>query len=269
MEQAGYFASLKEKMRRERDTALFCLEEVDSTNRFAKEKAPECGKLMACALRQTAGRGRLGRHWVSPEGNLYVSFAYENTMPPERLAPVTLAVALAVCDTLADFDVPASIKWPNDIYIKGKKVCGILVETVCREERIPYIVAGIGINVNQREFPAEVEKRAISLWNVTGQESDRAEIAWRLKKQMDRRMAQFMEKGFAAMREEYMQHSLLIGREVTASVPHTICGICVGVSETGDLLLEAGGKCIPVTFGEVTGRLQFEGMPGQDRPGEE
>ena len=177
MEQAGYFASLKEKMRRERDTALFCLEEVDSTNRFAKEKAPECGKLMACALRQTAGRGRLGRHWVSPEGNLYVSFAYENTMPPERLAPVTLAVALAVCGTLAELGIPASIKWPNDIYIKGKKVCGILVETVCRGERIPYIVAGIGINVNQREFPAEVENRAVSLWNVTGQESDRAEIA--------------------------------------------------------------------------------------------
>ena len=61
-----------------------------------------------------------------------------------------------------------------------------------------------------------------------------------------------------------LQQSLLTGREVTASVPHTVCGICIGVSETGDLLLEAGGKRIPVTFGEVTGRLQFEGMPGEE-----
>ena len=105
----------------------------------------------------SGGEGRLGRHWVSPEGTPS-PLAYENTMPPERLAPVTLAVALAVLRHFGgSLDAPASIKWAQRYLYKREKGPRYFGGNRLPGRENSYIVAGIGINVNQREFPAEVE----------------------------------------------------------------------------------------------------------------
>jgi BirA family biotin operon repressor/biotin-[acetyl-CoA-carboxylase] ligase len=148
-------------------------ESLPSTNDLAREMA-QAGKgegLAVFAREQTAGRGRQGRSWSSPPGEgLYVSLVLRPDIKPADSSVITLAAAVAVAQTLdQDFQMPPDIKWPNDVLARGRKICGILVETAIETNKLLYAVMGIGVNLGQREFPEELKETATSLLIESGQ----------------------------------------------------------------------------------------------------
>ena len=145
---------------------------LPSTNDLAKEMAREGAEegTVVTALEQTAGRGRMDRTWSSPRGEgLYVSLILRPAVEPRRISVITLAAAVAVAETIAlDFGAASDIKWPNDVLVGGRKICGILVESAIEAERLDYVVLGIGVNLAQQEFPGELSASATSLLIETG-----------------------------------------------------------------------------------------------------
>ena len=141
--------------------------QTDSTNLQAKaagEAGSPHGSLFVTD-RQSAGRGRRGRAWESPEGeNIYMTLLLRPEFPPERASMLTLVMALAAAEgieTVCGREV--GIKWPNDLVLKGKKICGILTEMSAEVDYIHYVVIGVGINVNQDTFPEEIRETARDL----------------------------------------------------------------------------------------------------------
>lgn len=134
--------------------------EIDSTNEEAKRLARlgELEGVTVIADKQTAGKGRLGRVWDSPSGtNIFMSILLRPQIKPDKASQVTLIVGLAMCEVIREVtNLEAQIKWPNDIVVNGKKVCGILTEMSAEIDAINYIVVGIGVNVNHTDFPGNL-----------------------------------------------------------------------------------------------------------------
>jgi BirA family biotin operon repressor/biotin-[acetyl-CoA-carboxylase] ligase len=169
---------------------------IGSTNTAAMaaaaDGAPEGSVFLA--EEQTAGRGRGANSWQSPRSTgIYCSAVVRPKLPPSEVLILSLAAGLAVRAAIQQVDsrVSADLKWPNDILIGGKKVCGILTEMNAEATRVRYIVVGIGINVNQSSFPKELQ--ATSLRLVTGSEWSRVELVAALLKSLDREYRQLLE----------------------------------------------------------------------------
>lgn len=145
---------------------------VPSTNDLAREMAlggAEEGTAIT-ARSQTAGRGRQGRHWESPpDEGLYLSIILRPQIEPARSASITLASAVAVAETfIFDFHIQADIKWPNDILVSGRKICGILVESAIESDHIQFLIMGIGVNLAQSDFSKELRDTATSILRESG-----------------------------------------------------------------------------------------------------
>lgn len=157
---------------------------TDSTNRVALELgyAGEPHGTIVVAEEQSAGRGRAGRAWISERSaGIYMSVLLRPTLTPAQAPMLTMAAGLAARDAIAA--VPGTevdIRWPNDVLIGGRKVCGILTEMHAEPDRIKFVVVGIGVNVNQSRMPEEIEKIATSVRMATGKAESRIEIAVRL-----------------------------------------------------------------------------------------
>ena len=169
---------------------------IGSTNSAAMgsaaEGVPEGSVLLA--EEQTAGRGRGANTWQSPRSTgIYCSAVLRPPLPPSDVLVLSLMAGLAVQAAIQQTDsrVQADLKWPNDILIEGKKVCGILTEMNAEATRVRYVVVGIGINVNQASFPKELQ--ATSLRLATGSEWSRVELAAALLKSLDREYRQFVQ----------------------------------------------------------------------------
>ena len=169
---------------------------IGSTNTAAMsaaaEGAPEGSVFLA--EEQTSGRGRGGNSWQSPRSTgIYCSLILRPSLPPSEVLPLSLATGLAVQSAihLVDSRVDPDVKWPNDLLIDRKKVCGILTEMNAEATRVRYIVVGIGINVNQADFPKELA--ATSLRLVTGKEWSRVELVVALLKSVDREYRQLLQ----------------------------------------------------------------------------
>src|SRR5690606_29499635 len=140
-----------------------------STQIEAKQLAENGAKqgTLVIAEQQLQGKGRLGREWHSPYGKgIWMSFIMRPDVSIQFAPQLTLLVAVALCETLrSHLSLPASIKWPNDVLINGKKCSGILLESVAEEQRLKYVIAGIGINVNlsDEDYPADIKPIATSL----------------------------------------------------------------------------------------------------------
>ncbi|HYY25123.1 MAG TPA: biotin--[acetyl-CoA-carboxylase] ligase, partial [Candidatus Udaeobacter sp.] len=154
-------------------TDFYYFLELDSTNNFARrlaEQATPAGTIVI-AERQTQGRGRAGRSWISPPYvNLYLSIVLRPELPPAEAPQITLMAAVALAETVASFmPLPALIKWPNDILVNGKKLAGILTEASSTSERIDFVILGIGINLNfpEKLMPEAIRQRATSLLIAT------------------------------------------------------------------------------------------------------
>ncbi len=240
---------------------LLYLPVTDSTNIQAKKQgeggAPH-GTLVVADC-QNAGKGRRGKSWSSPSGtSIYMSFLLRPQIPPQCASMITLIAGLAACQAVREVTkLKAEIKWPNDLVINGKKICGILTEMSAEMEQIHYIVTGIGINVNQQEFPEEIRSRATSLKLEAGRDFSRSELIAGTMEWFERYFEEFLEtEDLSQLREEYQALLANMGMEVLVLDPRgKYEGICRGIQEDGELLVERkDGTLCTVMSGEVSVR---------------
>lgn len=239
---------------------VICLPAVDSTNAEVKRlaRAGESGPLAVTAEEQTAGRGRRGRSWSSPPGeNLYFTALLCPKLPAEKVPMLTPAAALAVCRVLRAAGIQARIKWPNDVVIGGKKVCGILTELLWDGSGGCQVAVGIGINVNREEFPAEIRDVATSMKCEGGREYVREELLAGVLNGL----ADCFENVYAAgdltgLKEEYEE--LLANRMARVEVQDPAGswkGTALGIDGAGQLLVRRpDGSTETVFAGEVSVR---------------
>lgn len=245
---------------------LYFFESTSSTNpdakRFAEEGAPH-GTIVV-ADRQTAGRGRRGRTWSSPSGkSIYFTIVVRPEFAPDKASMITLVMALSVAQAIEEVTgLPAQIKWPNDIVVHKKKVCGILTEMSMTPEmdEIQFVVAGVGVNTNHNgpeEFPEEIRETAASLKMESGEHIDRAGLLERILARFEENYDCFERiQDLSALREAYQAHLINMDTQVLVLDPAgEYAGISRGISETGELIVEReNGDRVLVYAGEVSVR---------------
>jgi birA, biotin-[acetyl-CoA-carboxylase] ligase region len=227
---------------------------IDSTNKAAKEmalnSAPE-GTLIV-SDRQTEGRGRRDRRWYSPEGRgLWFSVILRPPIPPQKVPQFTFISALGTLQAIQELDekVPVNIKWPNDLLIRNRKVCGILTELAPGREKSDAVIVGIGLNVNFKhsDFPGELLPIATSLSIESGRKWDRLGLLATICKKLENLYEQYLQTGFEPIRRDWESRAFRIGREISIRTDgEELKGIFLGINGEGALLLqgENGRKAI-------------------------
>ena len=236
-------------------------ETLGSTNLQAKldaENGAENGALIVADM-QTAGRGRRGRTWNSPPGtNLYFTLILKPQIAPDQASMLTPLMGLAVAEGIRETcGLQTGIKWPNDVVIDGRKVCGILAEMSVEREFIHYVVVGVGINVGLQSFPEQVADTAVCLQEKCGGKVSRAELLVNVLKAFERYYAVFRKTGdLSDLRQMYGNLLVSRDREVRVLDPKgEYQGIARGINETGELLVEKeDGVVTAVYAGEVSVR---------------
>lgn len=233
------------------------MEEVDSTNEEAKRQggagAPD-GSLFL-AERQSSGKGRLGRSWSSlPGEGIWMSVLLRPDITPYEVAKITLIAGLAVCRALRSASgVDARIKWPNDIVVGGKKLVGILTEMAAESDRINYVVTGIGINVNQKQFPEEISAKATSLYLETKTPWARAPLVRSVLCELEDFYDRFITEASFDLLIPYKELCVSLGRQVSVQRgDQTITGTAVDINSKGELVIQTKeGNLFPINSGEV------------------
>ena len=225
---------------------LHFFDTLDSTNtsaaRLAREDAAEGTVVIADA--QTGGKGRLGRNWVSPPGvNLYLSVILRPRKPTSAAPQLSLLAAVAVAETIVQqTQLAPAIKWPNDVLVSGKKVCGILTEMQASGPQLRSVIVGIGVNINAplSSFPEELQDKASSLFLRCGEPVDRAAFAVSLLTHLEKLYVLWLEKGFPVVGAAWEGYaSELLGKSITVTAPEgIISGTARGIDRDGALLLE-------------------------------
>lgn len=239
---------------------LYHFYSVDSTNAFgirllAHGRNVPDGTLIL-AESQTAGRGRLGRTWHSePESGLYLSMVLRPAMSPSLAPLFTLGCAVALHQAVErNTRLDVDIKWPNDLLVGGRKVAGILAEIQAEVDRIHYLVMGAGLNVNQTQFPKDIEDRATSLRLASGHAYSRLEILLDFLEQFEALIDRFQTAGPGAIVSEWTRYSsFAAGRHVeVADELRTVEGVTRGLNPFGALRVEtAAGNVEELYSGEV------------------
>lgn len=236
---------------------VYALQSVDSTNEEAKRQAqngaPD-GSLIVADV-QTGGKGRLGRAWASDPGvGIWMSLLLKPNCAPFEASRITLTSGFAVCRAIRESTgCDAKIKWPNDIVIGSKKVCGILTEMAAEFERVNYIVTGIGINVNTPSFPTEIAHKATSLRLECGQPFSRVILLQAVLKKFEILYRRFLTDLGEGMLDEYKSLCVTLGRRVTVQgFKGGQSGTAVDITPGGELVVEdAEGRRFEVGSGEV------------------
>lgn len=214
------------------------LEECGSTNdearRLALKGVPDLSVVLT--ERQTAGRGRRGQAWACPPGEgLAFSLVLRPKEAPALWSRFALAAGLAMAETLDSFGLSAGVKWPNDVWVGGKKICGILVEADSG-----FVVVGVGLNVNVAEFPEGLAHPATSIFLESGERVSREEVLVCCLKRLELRLEQ-IGKGFGDLLEEWSTRCVLTGKDVRMDAGGVFkTGRVEGVSAQGELLLRTG-----------------------------
>ena len=238
---------------------------VDSTNEEAKRKAAQGApdESLYFADNQTAGKGRRGRTWVSPKGeDIFFSLLLRPELPVESASMLTLVAALAAAAVSEKYTgETCQIKWPNDIVLHDKKVCGILTEMGLEMNEISYIVVGVGFNVNRTEFSEDISDMASSLCKETGKKVPRAQfLAYFLVEFMNRYRRFLKEQNLASFVEEYESHLVNIGRKVKIiRKGQEEIRTALGINEMGELIVQKETGELETVF---TGEVSVRGLYG-------
>ena len=240
---------------------ILYFDSIDSTNTKAQELAEKgypSGTLVV-ADKQIAGKGRRGRNWESPSGcGIFMTLMLKPDINPNNASMLTLVSALAVAKALADITgKDAKIKWPNDIVIDGRKVCGILTEMSAQFDYIINIVIGIGINVNNSSFPEEISATASSLRLLSGgKKYRRAEIIEKIMEYFEKYYSIFLEtEDLSALVNEYDAMLVNMKRQVKVLDPkEPFEGTAMGITKTGELIVDTWESRKLVSSGEVSVR---------------
>jgi BirA family biotin operon repressor/biotin-[acetyl-CoA-carboxylase] ligase len=232
-------------------------EEVGSTSDVAHRlslEGAEHGETVI-AEHQTAGRGRRGRTWVSPPGkNLYLSIILRPELPPQRAPELTFVAALAVAETLAEANVPARIKWPNDLEVEGKKIAGILTELHAEPDRVHAVIVGIGVNLNleEKDLPPELRPIATSARIVRGAPVPRALFTAALLARLEHWYDRHAEEGFEPICDRWRELTSTLDRAVRVKTGgREFEGIAQDVDESGALMVAVGDTLERVVAGDV------------------
>lgn len=235
--------------------------ELDSTNLEAKrlgEKGATHGTLVVADM-QTAGKGRRGRSWSSPSGSsIYTTILLRPDLEPNCAPMMTLVMAYSVaCAVREQTGLEVQIKWPNDIVVHGRKICGILTEMSTEIDYIHYVIIGVGINVNIQEFPEEIRETATSLSLELGQAVKRSSLLACMMRHFEKTYQVFMEThDLSKLREKYNQLLVNYGQEVKVlGEMVSYHAIALGINDKGELQVEKeDGTKASILSGEVSVR---------------
>ncbi|HZO83172.1 MAG TPA: biotin--[acetyl-CoA-carboxylase] ligase [Candidatus Binataceae bacterium] len=235
-------------------------EELESTQETARALAAQ-GALhgeVVVAEQQSAGRGRMGRRWHSPPGvNFYGTFILRPDLPVAEAALLSLVAGVAVAEAMESV-APGivALKWPNDVWLAGRKVGGIIAEAVTdTRQRLACVLLGIGINLNlpPEQIPDDLRGKATSVLAATGRPCDRTTLAAALFSRLDTRYMETLSGGFAAVWPAWERYSALTGRRVAVvDGCNRLCGTVSGIAADGALLLDTEVGTLRVLAGDVT-----------------
>jgi len=241
---------------------IFTFDSIDSTNACAKALAGcwAAEGTVVLAEYQTAGRGRLGRSWHSnPGDNLTFTVILRPSLTPSSVNILPLFTAVAVADAIESYcGVKTDCKWPNDLLVRNRKVAGILLEGSFKQEMVEYVVIGIGLNVNQEQFPPEIAPRATSLRIASGAPVDRPKLFREIMTTIEQQYDRLTVEGYDSIIPRWLARSVIIGKKIEVSQDGTVLGGVVrGIGAEGSLLLDTGEGVRSLVAGDVT-ILEFE-----------
>ena len=222
---------------------LYYFDSVESTNEYAKtltKDAPEGAVILVDE--QTGGRGRFGRQWYSPKGGIWMSVILH---PPDP-SLIAIIAGIAVCKALHMNGVLPGIKWPNDIVLNGKKIGGILTEIIDK-----IVILGIGVNLNIREFPGELEATASSVFLETKKHLEKKMVFDTLCKQLDDCYIMLKQNKVTDLLTEWRHYTILLGQQVVIEMPDKeLSGKVLDISRDGALIvMRSDGKIMRVVAG--------------------
>ena len=226
---------------------LFVYDEVGSTNdvllELISEGAASDGTVVVSDS-QTAGRGRLGRKWVSPAGrNLYLSALFCPEISPQESSVFTFLASCALVEVFSGYGIDATIKWPNDILVDGKKISGVLTELGTSDGAVDYLVIGIGVNLNlpeefiHREME-DISEKTISLSMLLREDVSREKFCAELVTALDRLYGEFRRRGTQAIVDMWIERWGFLGKEISVDVSgEVLSGVVERVDGNGFLYL--------------------------------
>lgn len=236
-------------------------EQLESTNTKIAEMAAEGSEhgTVVVADSQTAGKGRRGRTWESPKGeNIYMSMLLRPGIATDKAPMLTLVMAYSVAQAIRKQGFPdVQIKWPNDLILSGKKICGILTEMQLKGSEIDFVVVGVGINVNTHNFPTDLDGKATSLYMESGRQFERQPIIEAVVDNFVNLYEQFVKKqSLSFLQDSYNDMLVNVGKEVRVLEPdNEYTAYAQGINAEGELLVRtAEGVEKAVYAGEVSVR---------------
>jgi len=232
-------------------------DEIDSTNLYAKANLADIAdKTVICALRQTAGRGRFERAWIDlGEGNIFMSIVLK---PSDEFKPLyanlTQYFSVVLCEILEEYGLEPKIKWPNDVLVDGKKIAGILSETVMQGHNFKGLILGAGINLNaKKEDLTKITDKEVTALNLEcGNDVNKDEFLDRLLEKFFENYDEFLSKGFVMIEGNYTNRACFLGKEISVKgFNNTVSGVAKSVNHAGELVLGKDGNEVTVTMGDI------------------
>lgn len=236
-------------------------EQIDSTNSILKQFAPDAAEgTVVVADSQTAGRGRLGRTWTSEPGKgIWMSILLKPQLHPSEVKTLTLVASIAVCNALESLGIKGlGIKWPNDLLIGEKKVCGILTELSAEVDRVGWVIIGIGLNVNhlEQDFGHELSSIATSLrMNIEGRKTlDRSALTSGIINALEEVYNTYVQNGSCRIAEEWKRWDLTLGNMVCLTTPEgELIALATDIMPDGRLVVKKeDGTTLEVLSGEIS-----------------
>lgn len=237
--------------------SVISFEDIPSTNNEAKKAAAD-GAYEGTVIvteSQSTGKGRLDRSFFCPRGGLWFSVLLRPQFLPQDAPKCTLLAAVAVAEAMQELGLEAGIKWPNDIYCRGRKLTGILTEMSAEMDKINYLVIGIGVNANipPESFPDAIRDKAGSISGMLGHNIDRAAFLQRILHYMEELYIDVLQHGFSSMLNEWRRHSITLGQDINVlGVQESFAGKAVDIDADGALLVETPDGMKRVLAGDVS-----------------
>ena len=218
---------------------IYSYASIDSTNNIAYKMAEEGADegSVIVAEEQKKGKGRIGRSWSSPKGEIYFSLILRPGMVPTEVSKLTLVAAVSVAQAIRELTgISALIKWPNDILVNNKKLCGILTELKAEQDQTSFVILGVGINVNTK--PSLLPKHATSITKELGRDFPKVDLMRKLLKNIETHYILFKNNKFKDIIGEWKDLSAILGSRVKVmDKAHNIEGMAIDVDEGGALIV--------------------------------
>lgn len=239
---------------------IYYIEEIDSTNVWAKQLGKEGAPSGSLAITdsQTQGRGRRGRRWLATQGlDIFMTLLLRPNLLPAQAPMLTLVMGLSVAEAIDNsFDIACQIKWPNDVILNHRKVCGVLTEMSAGPNGVEYIIIGVGINCNTTAFPPEISDKATSLAAESGRmivrEQVIADVLWHFEKNYQEFLA---DRDLSRLTGAY--NKILIHKDKEVKVLEAgseYTGIARGITPQGELLVDTKDEVKRIFAGEISVR---------------